>query len=141
LLSFSLLLAGALQLSALNWLHIIYVPYLITLSVFYGPQIIIPLSLALPLFEIRRFTGETFTEEAVFFGAAILGGALSSVVLSRIKRERDAIRKRLDSLKEEADNIDVYTPADAISSEGMVSQHLSATNEADAEVREVLVLV
>jgi two-component system cell cycle response regulator len=141
LLSLSLLLAGSLQLSAHNWLHLVYVPYLIVLSTFYGPQIIIPLSLALPLFEIRRFTGGTFMEEAFFAGIAIVSGVFSSVFFMRIKRERDMIRKRLDSLKEEAENIDVYTPADAISSEGLASQHLSAMNEADMEIREVLILL
>ncbi len=141
LLSFSLLLAGLLQLSGRNWLHIAYLPFLVVLSTVYRPAIIVPLSLAVPFLEIRHFAKGAFAEEASLVGAAILSGVLSSVILSRVRRERDSLKKRLDSLKEEAEQIDVGTPAISISSEGLASQHLSAANEANNEIQEVLLLV
>lgn len=133
-------MAGCMQLLRLGWLHLTYIPSLIVLSVLYGPEIIIPLGFLVPALEVRHFVRGIVAEEALISGSAILSGTLVSLVISRMRGERDRIKGSLDSLKEEAEYIDVNTPADTISNEGLASQHLSALNEANAEIREVLLL-
>ena len=47
------LLAGLIQLLSHHWLHLAYIPFLVALSVLYGPDIMLPLSLTVPLLEVR----------------------------------------------------------------------------------------
>jgi len=140
LASYALLIAGGIQLLNYGWLHVLYIPYLITLSFFYGPGIIVPLSLTIPLLEVRHFMGGNLWEEIILNSAAVMSGTLVSAVFSKIKGERDKMRKSLDSLKEEAEGMDFSAPADIIRGEGLISQHLSAANETNEEIREILLI-
>lgn len=138
--SFALLIAGCIQLLKHAWLHIAYIPLLIALSALCEPAVVVPLTLLVPFLEIGHFREGFFEEEFFFSVAVIVSGILASLIFSRIKGERDRTKRYFDSLKEEAELIDVNTPAGIISSEGLVSQHLSAKNEANADIREILLL-
>ncbi len=138
--SFALLIAGCIQALNHAWLHAAYVPLLIAIAAVCEPKVVIPLSLLIPFLEIGHFRAGSLQEELSFNSALVLSGVLASLVFSQIKKERDRIRKSFDSLKEEAEFIDVNTPAGVISSEGLVSQHLSVTNETNAYIREILLL-
>ncbi len=140
LVSFALLIAGCIQALNYAWLHVVYVPLLIAVATFCEPKVVIPLSLLIPFLEMRHFRAGFLQAELSFNGALVLSGALVSLVFSRIRKERDRIKRSFDSLKEEAESIDVNTPADIISSEGLVSQHLSVTNETNEDIREILLL-
>ncbi|HWR57553.1 MAG TPA: GAF domain-containing protein, partial [Thermodesulfovibrionales bacterium] len=118
----------------------LYIPLLIVISALYGPDIVILLGLLVPLIEIRHFKAGPLGEEVSFSVAAVLSALLASLIFTRMREDRDRIKKHFDSLKEEAEFIDVNTPAGIISSEGLVSQHLSITNEATADIREILLL-
>ncbi len=138
--SLALLVAGCIQVLNHAWLHAAYVPFLIVIAAVEGPVVVIPLSILIPFLEIRHFRTGSLQEEISFNGALVVSGVLASLVISRIRKERDRIRKSFDSLKEEAESIDVNTPAGIISSEGLVSQHLSVTNETNEGIREILLL-
>lgn len=138
--SFALLIAGCIQALRYPWLHMVYIPLLIVVSALYRPGVAIALGLFVPPLEIRHFRSGSLADEVAFSSAVILTATISSLIFSRIKGERDRLKKYCTSLKEEAELIDVNTPAGVISSEGLVSQHLSAANEATAEIREVLLL-
>jgi diguanylate cyclase (GGDEF)-like protein len=140
LVSYAVLIAGCIQFLGNGWLHILYIPFLIISSLFYRPGVIIPLSLVVPLLEIRHFMGGNRWEEAILSSVAVLTGALVSTVLSKMRGERDGIRKSLDALREEAEGMDFSAPAEIIKGEGLISQHLSATNKINEELREVLLI-
>lgn len=138
--SFALIIAGGIQLLKYGWLHIAYMPYLILLSLFYRPGVMIPISLTVPLLEIPHFMRGNLIEEAFFSIAMILSSVLVSTVVSKVKEERDRARRSFDSLMEEAEDIAVSATFDITGGEGFLSQHLSSTNTANEEIREVLLI-
>ncbi|MGD1075713.1 MAG: sensor domain-containing diguanylate cyclase, partial [Thermodesulfovibrionales bacterium] len=127
-----------IQALGLPWLHTAYIPFFVALSFCFGPETIIPLSLTIPLLEIRHFMRGNFKEEVFFNAAIILTVGVLSVVLARIKKERDTVKKSLARLKEEAEDMDPAAGIDRISRDRLVSEHLSSTNKANAEIRELL---
>ncbi|MGD0887177.1 MAG: sensor domain-containing diguanylate cyclase [Thermodesulfovibrionales bacterium] len=138
LCSFSLFIAGGIQALGSPWLHTGYIPFFVALSFFFGPEIIIPLSLTTPLLEIRHFMRGNFKEEIFFSAATILTVGVLSVVLARIKKERDTVKKSLAKLKEEAEDMDPAAGIDRVSEDRLVSEHLSSTNKANSEIQELL---
>jgi len=140
LASLVLLIAGGIQFLNYNWLHGVYIPCLVMFAFFYGPRVLIPLSIAVPFLEIRHFVQGNPVEEAFFSGAAALSGILVSLVVSRIREERDRVKKSFDALKEEAENMDPVTTAGITSTNGLASQHLSSTHRTNEEIREVLLI-
>ena len=140
LASLVLLIAGGIQFLRYDWLHGVYIPCLVMFAFFYGPRVLIPLSIAVPFLEIRHFVQGNPVEEAFFSGAAALSGILVSLVVSRMREERDRVKKSFDALKEEAENMDPVTTAGITSTNGLASQHLSSTHRTNEEIREVLLI-
>ncbi len=139
--SFALLIAGGIEFLNHAWLHFVYFPFLILLSLLYGPGTIVPLGIAVPLLEIRHFIHGDIAEEAFVSIITILSGIPVSVVLSRTRRERDRLKRSIESLKEDAEDIDLSTPVDVLGGESFVSRHLSSTNKANEEIEEILRIV
>ncbi|MCL5024468.1 MAG: diguanylate cyclase [Nitrospirae bacterium] len=129
-----------MQLVKYGWLPLAYFPCLTLLSLFYGPGIIVLLGLTVPLLEVRRFTGGNLPEEIIFIVALLMSSATVSLVVSRIRAERDKTRKSLDSLKREAEDMDPEIPVDTMGREGLLSRHLSSANKANEEIGEILLL-
>lgn len=138
--SLVLFIAGGIQFLGHDWLHGVYTPCLVIFAFFYGPRILIPLSITIPFLEIRHFVQGNPMEEALFSGAAALSGILVSVVVSATREERDRIKKSFDALKEEAEDMDPVTTAGVTSTNGLASQHLSSKHRTNEEIREVLMI-
>lgn len=114
-----------------------FIPYMVLLAVFYTPEIIVPLSLIIPLLEAPRFLHGDPAEEAFLSSVTIISSLAVSFILSKARRERDSLRKTLQNLREEAGNIDTLS-ADIDAGNGFLSQHLSSIRATDDEIREVL---
>lgn len=140
LASLFLFIAGSIRFLGYDWLHVIYIPLLVILAFFYRPRILILLGITVPFLEIRHLMQGNPLEEAFFSGAAALSGILVSLVVSRMREERDRIKKSFNALKEEAENMDPVTTAGITSTNGLASQHLSSTHRTNEEIREVLLI-
>jgi diguanylate cyclase (GGDEF)-like protein len=140
-LSITLLIAGFIHLSRLHWLHALYIPYLSLLSVFMRPWTMVPLSLAVPLVEIPHFRHGDLREEGIFNILVVLTAITLTFVISKIRGERDRVKESLAALKEDAEEGNVWTESSLITSDGLLSQHLSSTMKADEEIRDSLVLL
>ena len=140
LLSFLIFLAGILHVLDLRWLHIIFIPLLSALSLVYGWRIMIPLSLAVPALEARHFLYGDRLEAGVFSGSVVLMTAMVSIVVTRIKNERNDLKENLDALKEEVMKIDSGADVDIIRGDNLIPQHLSSTKRANEEIKEVLAI-
>jgi diguanylate cyclase (GGDEF)-like protein len=136
----ALLIAGVIQFSGYAWVHIVYLPFLIGLTLFFGPETIIPLSLMVPPLEIRHLLGGNRMEEVSFSAGLVLTVSVLSVVLTRIKKEGDMVKKSLSKLRAEADDIGSGTAMETISGDGLISQHLSSSKKTDEEIGEILLL-
>ncbi len=138
LLSYLVFTAGVIQVLDHHWLHLLFIPLLSALSLVYGWKIMIPLSLAVPALEIRHLLYGNRLEEALFSGSVVLMTALVSLVAARIRRERDHLRKDLETLKGEVKDIDSGADATIIRGDNLVSQHLSLMKKTDGEIKEIL---
>lgn len=138
LLSCLFFTAGIIQALDLAWLHILFIPLLSALSLVYGWKIMIPLSLAVPALEIRHFLYGDRLEEGVFNGSVVLIAAIVSLGVTRIKNERNNLKKNLETLKVEVEDIDSGADADIIRGDNLISQHLSSTKKANEELQELL---
>jgi diguanylate cyclase (GGDEF)-like protein len=139
LLSGALILAGIIQLLSMQWLHILYLPFLISLALLYRPGIIIPLSLAVPALEARHFLKGNRIEESLLSLTAVGVAVTLSSVVSAIRKERDRLRGSLSKITEGAIEIDSGA-AITISNESLLAHHLSSTNRANTELSEILSL-
>lgn len=137
---FSLLIftAGIVQVLGLHWLHLLFIPILAALSLVYKWQIMIPLSLAVPMLEIRHFLYGDRLQEGVFSGSAVILTAIISIFVTRVRNERDRLRKNLEALKGEVRDIDSGVDADIIRGDNLVSQYLASTQKANEELQELL---
>ena len=98
------------------------------------------MSITIPFLEIRHFVLGNPVEEAFFSGAVVLSSILVSLVVSKTREERDTVKKSLDALREEAEDMDPLTTAGITSTHGLASQHLSSTHRTNEEIREVLLI-
>ena len=139
--SLAILISGCIRFMGYDWLHLVYVPCLIALSVVYRPDVIFRLGLAVPVVEIRHFIRGNIAGEIFFCAVTILAPVISSSAFSRLKDERDKFRQSLETIKEEAENIDYNSAPKAINDESLASQHLSSTIKANEEICDILLIV
>jgi len=155
LLSYGLLLAGGIQSLNLGWLHIVYIPCLVLLSVVYGPWIVIPLSICVPFLEMRHLLKGNVPEEAVFSGVTVLIGTVLSIVFLKMRKEKDKMREALAGFEEEVQDMEMMSGLDKRStgnvnedtdvptssgSDNLLSQHRLINDEADREIESILAL-
>jgi diguanylate cyclase (GGDEF)-like protein len=154
--SYGLLMAGGIQSLNLNWLHLVYIPYLMFLCPVYGPGVVIPLSVTVPLLEIRHFMEGNLLEEAVFSCLTILTTTAFSMVFLRIRREKGRMKESLAAFEEEVQDMgmissvdqgnveevtedtDAAAGVDLIGSDNLLSQHRLMTEKANREIGAVL---
>lgn len=105
-------MAGGIQYLGRHWLHFLYIPFLLAISPFFSPVIVILLSLTVPLLEIRHFMRGDPSEEAAFSAVAILSTAVFVFFLSRIRKEREKTRESLAALEEEVEGMGAVTGGD-----------------------------
>lgn len=135
-LSYEILLSGVIQFFYnIEGLHIIYIPFIFSLCLFLRPRTVIPLSFSVPFLELRHFIDGNIVEEFLLNFITIFTGSVLSIFLSRIKSERDDYETMLERIREEAS--DVYGHS-LMNEESLLSQHLSAKEETDEEIRRLL---
>ncbi len=133
-LSYAILLAGTIQIFALRSLHIFYIPFIFFLSFLVRPGVVIPLSIAVPVLELRHFIGGNTTEEIILSLTTILIGTILSISVSRLRRERNDYKERLDRIREDACDVG----SSLMNEENLLSQHLSIKREIDYEIKKLL---
>ncbi len=141
LFSITLFIAGFIHFSGVHWLHTIYIPYLTLLSVFLKPRIMVPLSLAIPFFEVPHFRHGDLLEEIFFNIFMALSAIVLTLVISKIRDERDRVKSSLAALREDAEEKNPLTESDLVTSDGLLSHHLSSAMKADEEIMESLVIL
>ncbi len=138
LFSLTLLIAGFIHFSGVHWLHTIYIPYLTLLSLFLKPRIIVPLSLTIPFLEVSHFRHGDHREEIFFSSLMALTAIVVAIIISKIRDERDRVKGSLAALREDAEEKNLWTESDLVTSDGLLSHHLSSAMKADEEIMESL---
>lgn len=135
-LSYGLIISGAINFLKLDGLHIVYIPYILLLSLLVRPGIVIPLSIAIPFLELKHYLKEGLIEEVLLSLTIILIGSVLSTYVTHLRRQRDGFSKTLERIKEEAS--DVSYSSSYLNEESLLSQHLYAKQETDEEIKNLL---
>ncbi|MDP1759776.1 MAG: hypothetical protein Q8K77_08270 [Thermodesulfovibrionales bacterium] len=89
LFSIALLFAGIIAALNLAWLKPVYFPLVISASVFYGWQTVVPLSFLVMLLRLKALfvNPELLGEEIAFSASLLLTAVISSAILDRFRPE------------------------------------------------------
>ena len=87
--SITLLFAGIIAALNLAWLKPVYFPLVISASVFYGWQTVVPLSFLVMLLRLKALfvNPELLGEEIAFSASLLLTAVISSAILDRFRPE------------------------------------------------------
>ncbi|MEK7267476.1 MAG: hypothetical protein AABZ98_02655, partial [Nitrospirota bacterium] len=103
LFSIALLFAGIINALNLIWLKPVYFPLVISASVFYSWQTVVPLSFLVMLLRLKAlFMNETFLEEIVFSASLLLTAVISSVIFDRFRKGKGKDYTALKTIKDAA---------------------------------------
>lgn len=136
LFSLALLIAGTVNAFNIPWLRIVYFPFIVFLTAFYGLRTIIPLSLLIPFLEVRNFMsmdrGKLIGETA-FIISLIATATISSLFLSALRKEKKMGQPSLRTIE----GMDTESEVESLSDEEVMSHYL-ASIKSDEEIKELL---
>lgn len=142
LFSVALLYAGTIYWLNLGWLKLIYFPFVISMTFFYGWATIIPLSFLVAMVELKTFLAQKLPVEEVMFSASlILTSALSSVIFSKFRKDKDAAVAALKTIKETTKGTSPDTAMESLSGDDTISHYFASMIKTDAEIKELLLTI
>ena len=141
--SFSIVLLFAGIINALNliWLKPVYFPLVISASVFYSWQTVVPLSFLVMLLRLKAlFMNETFLEEIVFSASLLLTAVISSVIFDRFRKGKGKDYTALKTIKDAAAAMP-ETNTESIDDNEAVSHYFASMLRPDEEIKELLLTI
>ncbi|HBG92739.1 MAG: hypothetical protein A2X54_08900 [Nitrospirae bacterium GWF2_44_13] len=142
LFSMALLFAGIITALNLAWLTPVYFPLVVSASVFYGWQTVVPLSFLVMLLRLKALfvNPELLGEEIAFSASLLLTAVISSVILDRFRQGKGKDYAALKTIKH-ADEAITETDMDLIDGNEAVSHYFSSMLKADEEIKELLLAI
>jgi diguanylate cyclase (GGDEF)-like protein len=137
----ALLIAGGIQYFRYNWLHLIYLLYLIPITMIFPFKTVLMLSLSIPLLEIRHFVENNPLEEAASNLIIIISVVMVSLFIKVINKKKDEMESQLALLRENIADINRSSDMEAVRDDTAVSQYLSTIVNADEEIKEMLTAI
>lgn len=151
LFSITLLFAGIIAALNLAWLKPVYFPLVISASVFYGWQTVMPLSFLVMLLRLKAlFVNETFFEEIAFSASLLLTAVISSAILDRFRPETPSCSEKekskdytaLKTIKHTATAMPESDTESIDSPELLgVSHYFASLLKTDEEIKELLLTI
>jgi diguanylate cyclase (GGDEF)-like protein len=136
LFSLSIMLAAAIQVLNIQWIKILYFPFIIILSVFYGRKTIIPLAILMPFLEANKFIdSQTILENTAFFLTLFITASISVFLLKSPER-KDVKESKKNEQNQRID--DFLNENKALDSDKLVSDYFESTFNPDDEMKEIL---
>lgn len=140
LFSVALIFAGIINALNLIWLKPVYFPLVISASVFYSWQTVVPLSFLVMLLRLKvLFMNETFLEEIAFSASLLLTAVISSVIFDRFRKEKGKDCTALETIKHAAAMPE--TNMESIDSNEAVSHYFASLLKTDEEIKELLLTI
>ncbi|MDP3259023.1 MAG: GAF domain-containing protein, partial [Thermodesulfovibrionales bacterium] len=140
LFSIALLFAGIINALNLIWLKPVYFPLVISASVFYSWQTVVPLSFLVMLLRLKAlFMNETFLEEIVFSASLLLTAVISSVIFDRFRKGKGKDYTALKTIKDAAAMPETNT--ESIDGNEAVSHYFASMLRPDEEIKELLLTI
>ncbi len=99
-----LLIAGSAQTFAIPWLRMIYFPFIVSLTAFYGLKTVVSLLLLIPFLELSNFMNEEKLIEGITFIVFLASTAVLSLFLVNKIKRKTMVRSSLKTAEEVAQN-------------------------------------
>ncbi|MEJ2695588.1 MAG: diguanylate cyclase [Candidatus Sulfobium sp.] len=142
LFSLALIAGGLMDARGLIWLKPAYFPAIVLAAAVYSLPTVFALSLLLPFLELRAFiSGARPAEGIAFWGFLSATGVVSSVLLQRLRREKDHALASLGDIEVHARNITREAGMESLEDDELMSHYFSLMLKTDEEIREILVTV
>jgi diguanylate cyclase (GGDEF)-like protein len=139
LFSLLMLVAGLAQAFAVPWLRMVYFPFIVSLTAFYGLKTVVSLLLLIPFLELSNFmNGEKLTEEITFIVFLASTAVLSLFLVDKIKKK--TMRSSLKTTEEVARNAGSEIEIKSFSDEKGISHYLGSMFKPDEEIKELLMV-
>jgi two-component system, cell cycle response regulator len=139
LFSLALIYAGFAVTVDFAWLKLAYFPFIIFASAFYGPEIIVPFSVLVPLLGLRTFfSKETFVGELAFTFFLVMTALLSSLLYRRLLNEKRKAVSDLEKIRSSARQVAPGADMGSLDSEEVTSHYFAAVLKTDEEIEELL---
>ncbi|MDP2157771.1 MAG: sensor domain-containing diguanylate cyclase [Nitrospirota bacterium] len=135
-----LVYAGVIDTSGLSWLKLAYFPFIIAMTRFYSMKIIIPLAILIPFNGLRSFTinTENIVWEAAFSFFLILTSVVVSLILKRLRNEKEKAVDELEKIKTGARDRTQDTEMESLGSDELISHYFASKIKANEEIQELL---
>ncbi|MDP2279848.1 MAG: GAF domain-containing protein, partial [Nitrospirota bacterium] len=141
LFSIALIFAGITNALNLIWLKPAYFPLVISASVFYSWQTVVPLSFLVMLLRLKAlFVNETFLEEIAFSASLLLTAFISSVIFDSFRKEKGKDYTALKTIKHAAAAMP-ETNTESIDNNEAVSHYFASMLKTDEEIKELLLTI
>jgi diguanylate cyclase (GGDEF)-like protein len=141
LFSIALIFAGIINALNLIWLKPAYFPLVISASVFYSWQTVVPLSFLVMLLRLKAlFVNETFLEEIAFSASLLLTAFISSVIFDSFRKEKGKDYTALKTIKHAAAAMP-ETNTESIDNNEAVSHYFASMLKTDEEIKELLLTI
>lgn len=135
-----LVYAGVIDTSGLSWLKLAYFPFIIAMTRFYSMKIIIPLAILIPFNGLRSFTinTENIAWEAAFSFFLILTSVVVSLILKRLRNEKEKAVEELEKIRTGARDRTQDTEMESLGSDELISHYFASKIKANEEIQELL---
>ncbi len=142
LFSLALFAAGLMNAKGLPWLKPAYFPAMVLATAVYSLRTVASLSLLLPFLELRGFiSGVRPVEDVAFWGFLAATAVVSSVLIGRLRREKDDAVASLDEIEDHARDITSEAGMESLEDGEMMAHYFSLMLKTDEEIREILLTV
>jgi diguanylate cyclase (GGDEF)-like protein len=139
LFSLGILIPGLALALSLPWLRLVYFPFLVSLTAFYGSSTILLFMIFIPFFEIKfLLTGMHLTEEILLLLSLVATGGLSLLLAKKAKGIK-AVKSPAQSRKK-IQPVDTEKDMKSFNDEKVISHYLEAMFKPDDEIKELLMV-
>ena len=140
LYSVLLMYAGVIDISGISWLKLAYFPFIIALAGFYSMSIIVPVSILIPFNALRQFTTnrENIAWETAFSLFLILTSVVASLIVKRLRNEKEMAVDELENIKTGARDRTQDTEMESLGSDELISHYFASRIKANEEIQELL---
>ena len=124
------------------WLKLAYFPFIIFISAFYGPKVVVPFSLLIPFIGLRAFfVKETLPGEAASSFFLLLTAVMSSLFYRRLRNEKRKAVSDLEKIKSSAREISPESEMGLLDSDEVISHYFAAMLKTDEEIKELFLTI
>ncbi len=139
LLSLAMLLEGVILASRFAWLKFLFFPLVISITPLYGLQTMMPLSILIPLLVWKpQFSGGALWDGVPFSACLMVTTVIASVIIGRVKGQREKARASLNAIKDSARTITLEAEMESLNNEEIMSHYFASVLKTDEEIRELL---